>query len=99
MNGGEGGDVFELWTRVVLLEVVARPEVLGWRWSMTTRTEEEGGVVNLLVHHRWPVARAFSPAWTTTRAAHRWLAMASRADEWRRKREQSSGATELVGDG
>jgi hypothetical protein len=66
MNGGEGADVFELWTRVVLLEVVARPEVLGWRWSMTTRTEEEGGVVNLLVHHRWPVARAFSPAWTTT---------------------------------
>jgi hypothetical protein len=30
---GEGLDVVKLWTQAVLLEVVARLEVLGWRWS------------------------------------------------------------------
>jgi hypothetical protein len=46
---GEGVDVIELWTRAVLLEVVARPEVLRWRRSMVTRAEEECGTVNLLI--------------------------------------------------
>jgi hypothetical protein len=55
---GEGVDVVELWTRAVLLEVVARPEVLGQQWSMVTRTEEEGDAVNLLVRRRWPAAQA-----------------------------------------
>jgi hypothetical protein len=31
---GEGVDVVELRTQAVLLEVVARLEVLGWWWSM-----------------------------------------------------------------
>jgi hypothetical protein len=30
VSGGEGVDVVELWTRAALLEVVVRPEVLGW---------------------------------------------------------------------
>jgi hypothetical protein len=58
VGGGEGVDVVELRTRVVLLKVVARPEVLGRWWSMVTHAEEEGGVVNSLIRRQWPAARA-----------------------------------------
>jgi hypothetical protein len=48
---GEGVDLVELQTRAVFLEVVVRLEMLGWRWSMVTCAEEEGGRVNLLIRH------------------------------------------------
>jgi hypothetical protein len=56
--GGEAVDVVKLQTRAVLLEVVARPEVLGRQRLMATCMEEEGNTVNLLVRRRWSTARA-----------------------------------------
>jgi hypothetical protein len=51
---GKGVDVVKLWTQALLLEVVAKLEVLRQRWSTMTRVDEEGGAVNLLVRCRWP---------------------------------------------